>query len=336
MQSDMFHLFPTTDAPNGSRGNYPFGVATPPFRDVAINASSKLGSNFVYAPRDSQKGRSARAMLYFVTRHQDYNGFLAGQETILRTWAKQFPPLAEEKKRCADIYGLQFNRNPFIDYPQFLDRITSIATATVAPNVFSLDLPQSAINYGNVVPLTTAIYSFVVVNTGTSILQLTSATLPSAPAGTTLAFVNGSNNDVGLLPGEAKTYYISFTSNNNGLYTGNFTFSTNTPLNTITVPITANVTTAAPGRGEQYRFVEPTIFPNPSYGNFLIQSVSLANLSYSITVRSNVGTTMFSSTGFFDANGQINLDLNQLSAGVYLIELQVGGYRKFMRILVVR
>ena len=111
MKSDLHHLFPTDVSENGKRGNDAFGTG-----------SGK------YEPRDEQKGRSARAMLYFVTRYQDYQGFLAGQETLLRNWAKSFPPDSVEVRRNQDIYGAQLNRNPYIDYPQFLERISSIST----------------------------------------------------------------------------------------------------------------------------------------------------------------------------------------------------------------
>ena len=45
MRSDIHHLFPSDEAANGSRSNYPFGVATTPYVNDNINTPSHLGSN---------------------------------------------------------------------------------------------------------------------------------------------------------------------------------------------------------------------------------------------------------------------------------------------------
>jgi hypothetical protein len=42
----------------------------------------------------------------------------------------QFLPDAAEQVRNEDIFSLQNNRNPFIDYPQFAKRITSLVGTT--------------------------------------------------------------------------------------------------------------------------------------------------------------------------------------------------------------
>ncbi|MGB0389953.1 MAG: endonuclease [Salibacteraceae bacterium] len=123
MKSDIHHLFPTTVSSNSKRGNDPFGVVSNPTWNVG---GSKSGGG-TFEPRDVHKGTVGRAMSYFVLRHQDYGGFYAGQESILRQWMEIYPPSAQDIKRNNDIYALQKNRNPFVDYPQFLDRISSIS-----------------------------------------------------------------------------------------------------------------------------------------------------------------------------------------------------------------
>src|SRR5690606_12696905 len=92
VQSAIHHLFPTEVAANGSGSNYPFRIAAQPFRNVSTNAPSILGGNNKYEPRNEQKGRTARAMLYFVIRYQDYQNFFSSQEPILKTWHKTFAP----------------------------------------------------------------------------------------------------------------------------------------------------------------------------------------------------------------------------------------------------
>jgi hypothetical protein len=59
--------------------------------------------------------------------------FFAPQESILRNWCQQFPPDSIDKKRNNDIFSYQKNRNPFIDHPEFLERIYSLAYNSVAP-----------------------------------------------------------------------------------------------------------------------------------------------------------------------------------------------------------
>jgi hypothetical protein len=128
-RSDIHHLFPTTSASNNKRGNDPFGVVSNPSWSVG---GSKWSSG-VFEPRDPQKGRTARAMLYFVLRYRDYNNFLAPQESILRNWHLTHLPTVSEKQRNSGIYALQKNRNPLVDYPRMIDRITSVAGTSVAP-----------------------------------------------------------------------------------------------------------------------------------------------------------------------------------------------------------
>lgn len=128
-RSDIHHLFPTTSSSNNQRGNDPFGVVNNP----SWSAGGSKWSSGVFEPRNPQKGRTARAMLYFVLRYRDYNNFLAPQESILREWHLAHLPTSSEKQRNSGIYALQKNRNPLVDYPRMIDRITSVAGTSVAP-----------------------------------------------------------------------------------------------------------------------------------------------------------------------------------------------------------
>jgi len=134
MVSDLNHLFPTDDAANNYRSNNAFGIVSSPSWS---NGGSK-GISTLFEPRDAQKGRSARAMLYFAIRYNNpaYGlvTFFGPQESILRTWCMQFLPDTIDRKRNEDIFAYQKNRNPFIDHPEFLERITSIANTSVAPS----------------------------------------------------------------------------------------------------------------------------------------------------------------------------------------------------------
>ena len=147
MRSDLFHLFPTDAGANSARGNLPFGEVTTP---TWSSGGSKKDYNH-FEPRDAQKGPAARALFYFVVRYQDYSGFVAPQESLLRTWHKVFPPNAVEKRRNQDIYAIQHNRNPFIDHPEFVDRIYSITGSSTRPAQVALTVPADTLHVAEAV-----------------------------------------------------------------------------------------------------------------------------------------------------------------------------------------
>lgn len=124
MKSDIHHLYPTDDAANSKRDNDPFGIVSNPSWSVG---GSKWANN-TFEPRNEQKGNTARSMLYMAMRYENYSGFLTSQEQVLRNWCSTFLPDAAAIARNEAIYGYQKNRNPFVDHPEYLDRILSIST----------------------------------------------------------------------------------------------------------------------------------------------------------------------------------------------------------------
>lgn len=128
--SDMFHLYPCDATSNSTRGNLAFGIVTTP---TWSNGGSMLG-NGVFEPRDAQKGRSARSVLYCLMRYGNQGSFVnTTQESVLRNWNLHFLPDSVEQHRCNDIFGLQHNRNPFIDHPLMVNRISSFISFSQAP-----------------------------------------------------------------------------------------------------------------------------------------------------------------------------------------------------------
>lgn len=170
MVSDLNHLFPTDDAANNYRGNNPFGMVASPVWSVG----GSKGISTLFEPRDAQKGRTARAMLYFAIRYNNPSyglvTFFGPQEAILRTWCLQFPPDSIDRKRNADIFGLQKNRNPFIDHPEFLERITSIANLSVAPAKRTLWYDAQPITKAYAV-YDSVNYNVVIYNSGNTTIQ---------------------------------------------------------------------------------------------------------------------------------------------------------------------
>lgn len=139
MYSDLFHLVPTDGKVNGQRGNYPYGeVGTATW--TSMNGS-KLGpsdfpgySGTVFEPIDDYKGDFARNYFYMATRYQNlisgwsspmldgsaYPAFTEWAEAMLLEWSISDPVSQKEIARNNAIYGIQHNRNPYIDHPEYV------------------------------------------------------------------------------------------------------------------------------------------------------------------------------------------------------------------------
>lgn len=137
MYTDLFHLYPTDSYINSMRSNYPFGeVGT--VSKQSSGGFSKLGksavpgySGTVFEPADEYKGDFARTYFYMVTRYEAqvagwssdmlsgdaYPAFTDWALEVLLKWHRQDPVSDKEVDRNNAVYGIQHNRNPYIDYP---------------------------------------------------------------------------------------------------------------------------------------------------------------------------------------------------------------------------
>lgn len=125
-KSDLHHLFPTDNQMNSVRGNFPFGEVEHDLKklkcDTVRFGVSNLGEQAVFEPPQVHKGNVARALFYFSTR---YNLPIdPHQEATLRIWHKEDPADEEEVRLNNRIFEVQHDRNPFIDYPSLVDRIS--------------------------------------------------------------------------------------------------------------------------------------------------------------------------------------------------------------------
>lgn len=123
-KSDLHHLFPTDSEMNNHRANLHFGEVVS-MKSEQKCPQNKLGDNaegdLVFEVPNSQKGNTARAIFYFATRYQMKVD--STEEATLRKWHTQDPVDAEEYSQNVLIDKLQGNRNPFIDFPDLVDRI---------------------------------------------------------------------------------------------------------------------------------------------------------------------------------------------------------------------
>lgn len=137
MYTDLFHLYPTDGYINGRRSNYPYGETSNP-KWTSAEGWSKLGpssvagyTGTVFEPNDEYKGDLARTYFYMATAYENKiagwnSDMLAGNKypayaswaiTMLLRWAAEDPVSQKEIDRNNAVYGIQKNRNPYIDYP---------------------------------------------------------------------------------------------------------------------------------------------------------------------------------------------------------------------------
>ncbi len=136
-RSDMHHLRPALVAYNSHRSNLPYGeVATPEWSTPIVDGvggRSQVGldetGTKVFSARPSIRGDLARDQLYVFTRYgaDRPDGWRTGNfrhslPTLLR-WHEEDPVDAAERARNDAIAHLQGNRNPFVDHPEWVDRI---------------------------------------------------------------------------------------------------------------------------------------------------------------------------------------------------------------------
>lgn len=169
MVSDVNHLFPTDDAANNARNNYPFGFVV---SGITFNVGgSKLGKDYenatVFEARDKHKGNVARALFYFGVKYGNMGGFTSGkQEDVFRQWNLIDTVDAHERTRNDRIKQFLNVRNPFIDHPEFFDRIkSSYSTILVIPRPKTSAAPFNAV-YDTLAKNDTSSYYISIFNSG--------------------------------------------------------------------------------------------------------------------------------------------------------------------------
>lgn len=152
MDSDLFQLYPTDNYVNNQRGSWPYGEVDSPTW-TSLNGS-KVGpcsfpgySGTAFEPIDAYKGDFARSYFYMTTRYYtedaswstsdmtDHADLLPWAVNLLLQWHAQDPVSEKEIDRNGAVYAIQGNRNPFIDRPEFAERMLSSAVAVLPPGV---------------------------------------------------------------------------------------------------------------------------------------------------------------------------------------------------------
>jgi|GEM_PF-2159122 len=137
--SDAHHLRPTDQQLNSSRSSLSFGEVPQVAGNIVKEYGSTTYSNLCYKtsqyfyPGVGYRGSTARILMYVQTRWGDaYNlQFVLGDgnnktigdiETLMK-WHLEEPVTEAEKLRNDEVQKIQGNRNPFIDHPEYAERI---------------------------------------------------------------------------------------------------------------------------------------------------------------------------------------------------------------------
>lgn len=137
---DLYNLMPSEQKINSAKSNYPMGEVNSASTD---NGCTKVGTGTngykLWEPADKWKGDFARGYMYMATAYQDFtwSGTQALQilqqgdyptlrewaYTLYIEWAKADGVDQTKVKRNNDVYKIQGNRNPFVDFPNLMEYI---------------------------------------------------------------------------------------------------------------------------------------------------------------------------------------------------------------------
>lgn len=143
--TDIHHLFAEERTMNSTKNNRFFTDCN---TDDEVDIVDRGYGNYTcnewhFEPRDDVKGDVARIIFYMAVRYEGENGELDleifndgsyetdkgsklpyyGDLEVLLAWHLADPVSEQEVKRNEKVYGYQKNRNPFIDYPEFVELV---------------------------------------------------------------------------------------------------------------------------------------------------------------------------------------------------------------------
>ena len=124
-KTDLHHLFPVDMKANSTRSNNPFAEVEG--KITHSNCQDSMIGNAIgtsirsFEPPIEHRGNVARAIYYFSTRYK--MNIDATQAKYLKKWNAEDPVDEAEMERNEKIMQLQGNRNPFVDYPELVNRL---------------------------------------------------------------------------------------------------------------------------------------------------------------------------------------------------------------------
>ena len=331
-RSDLFHIFITDKNANSKRDNFPFGFVKSGI--TWQEGGSKLGSDDkgtkVFEPRDVHKCNVARALFYFATKYGNKSNFLTSQETAMREFMKIDPPDDRELAKNDSIFKYQENRNPYIDHPEFVSRIPSIAVGGSFAKISDLKAVDQKIsvelknNDSTIVP----IYFYNIGNTELKNAQINYSTDGSdfSISGDLSNFSNVANlqgmyvkvkgnpspNTKGIvevIDSDSKKHLVEIT-------TGAFSSVDNNQTNNISI----------------------TVNPNPVFeiANISISGLNSSSFKSTLKIYNLLGEEVLDLTNHLLNSNQISINKNDIKAhsNVFIIKFVNGEYSQTEKLVI--
>ncbi|HCV44437.1 MAG TPA: hypothetical protein DGH68_13195 [Bacteroidetes bacterium] len=340
MVSDINHLFPTDEPPNSARANYPFG---PVVSNITWqNGGSRLGRNpngqIAFEPRDSHKGDVARVMFYFLIRYpSNYGTFMdADQEFYLRQWYRTDPVSSKELLRNNAIAVYQGKRNPLVDHPEFIDRISYFRSSTPPAQYPDVAVSPSSINFGTVAAGDSADWRLLIMNSGVASLTISSIAPQSPPSA--FQVVSFSNT---VPPDSFQRVVIRFKpTQSSQTYVDTLRIQSNDPdEGAVSVPLSGSSGTTSVAQQVTPECIELLQnYPNP-FNPTTTLSFSLPSSSFvTLKVYDVLGrevTTLINETR---AAGRYSVEWNSsnITSGTYFYRLSAGTKTEFKKMVLIR
>ena len=337
MKSDLYHLFPTDITANGIRSNYQFGKVV---SNITWQVGgSKLGNNSLgqisFEPRDVHKGDVSRSMFYFITRYPvNYGSFFTQtQENVFRDWNKFDTVGVIESNRNNAIALLQLKRNPYIDHPEFIDRIYSFASNNVRPTFADLDLLPFVLNFDSTMVSDTTSQGLYIVNSGSGVLSIDSITISDSHF-----YISNVINDIEPYTAlKSELHFVPDTIKN---YSANLTVYSDGGINQIllagigkddAVNVEDEITTPLVFALEQN-------YPNPFNPSTKIKWQSPTNSWQTLKVYDVLGNEVATLINESKPAGTFEVEWNAsaLSSGIYLYRLQIGYFIETKKMIVLK
>ena len=330
-KSDLHHLFPTFATVNSTRGNLPFGIVQEANWE---NGGSKRGydenNTEVFEPRDQHKGNCARAMFYFSLRYDNPYDFLDYQESTLREWSEFDLPDELEKNRNEEIFDEQYNRNPFVDHPGFLERIYSIHSNENEPDACLFATYPNQLDYQEVPVDSLETLYIAIANIGNCFLMVEDISISSDYFYIEDEITQISPNSFEEIP----VYFQASTVN-----TFNSTIEISTNGGNVFIPMTATTSETATDEVFETNDTTVSMYTNPVSGvkniNFDIKGKSKRNFLISIynIKGKRILTDEFNSS---NTNKSYELSIDNMENGVYFYRIKSEQFTKHDKFIIIK
>ena len=273
--TDVHHLRPTDVTVNSKRGSLDFDNGGTLYTDGDGPTECRY-DNDSWEPRDAVKGDVARMMYYMAVRYEaddpydlelvektGTSGPVFGRRSTLYNWHNQDPVSDFERRRNEIIYrDYQKNRNPFIDFPAFIERLPSLSGKSDPHARGRLFVLEDSVLMASVVPGERGRFTVLSANSGGMDVFISAITV-SGP-------FTVSRDSLTVPAGGTAEFDLFFEPASGGVYTGELVLTSDAPgQEEQRLPLRMEVNSATALRRETFTPASFTVrpnYPNPFNG----------------------------------------------------------------------